>query len=145
MTASGFDTPEQAAMEGFPPAHVRVIATAHDGDHAFVVLDAGAPGTPYLYGGTVHRIDGRWHGGSDSNGGGVGWSRTDTDGVLGVVTIWDEAPLGVDAVRVRWRGAEREVPVHSGGFLAAWWQQPFPEDEWPTIVAIRARGQWAAA
>jgi hypothetical protein len=131
-------------MEGFPAAHVRVIATAQEGDHAFVVLDTGAAGAPYLYGGTVHRIAGRWHGGSDSNGGAVSWSRTDEEGELGVVTLWDEAPSGAEAVRVRWRDTEREVPVHFGGFLAAWWREPWPEDAWPKVVAFRVGDQWIA-
>jgi hypothetical protein len=142
MSASGFDTPEQAAMLGFPPAHVRVVAVAQDGNDAFVVLDTGSPGTPYLYGGTVHRIAGKWEGGSDHNGGGVGWTVTDSDQELGVVTIWDEAPVGAEAARVRWRSVERAVPVNAGGFLAAWWREPYPEDEWPTLVAFRVSGQW---
>ena len=142
MSTSGFDTPEQAAMLGFPPAHVRVVATAQDGDDAFVVLDTGSPGAPYLYGGTVHRIGGRWEAGIDHNGGGAGWTVTDSDQELGVVAIWDEAPDGADAARVQWRSVERDVPVNAGGFLAAWWRESYPEDEWPTLVAFRVRGQW---
>jgi hypothetical protein len=131
-------------MEGFSAAHVRVVASARDGDHAFVVLDTGVTGAPYLYGGTVHRIAGRWHGGSDSNGGAVSWSRTDEAGEVGVVALWDEARPGANAVRVRWRGAEREVPVQFGVFLAVWWREPWPEDEWPALVAIRVNDRWIA-
>jgi hypothetical protein len=143
MSASGYDTPEEAAMFGFPRAHVRVVALVQDSDHAFVVLDTGSPGAPYLYGGTVHRIAGRWQGGSDHNGGGVGWTVTESGQELGVVTIWDEAPAGAEAARVRWRSVERDVPVNAGGFLAAWWREPYPDDdEWPTLVAFRVSGQW---
>jgi hypothetical protein len=138
------NTPESAAMAGFPPAHVRVVAVAQDGDDAFVVLDTGTPGRPYLYGGTVHRVDGQWTGGIDGNGGAVGWTITDHDRELGVVTIWDEAPPGAVAARVQWRGIVQDVPVHAGGFLAAWWREPWPEAEWPTLVAVHIAGQWVA-
>jgi len=98
MNAPGFDTPEHAAMLGFPPAHVHVAV--------------------------------------------VGWTVTDGDRGLGVVTIWDEAPAGAEAARVRWRSVERDVPVNAGGFLAAWWREQYPEDEWPTLVAFRVSGHW---
>jgi hypothetical protein len=101
MAAHGFETPEQAAMEGFPPAHCRMVESAVDGDDAFVVLDTGPAGRPYLYAGTVHRDAAGWHGGIDGNGGAVGWTITDAERDLGVVAIWDEAPPGADAARIR--------------------------------------------
>ena len=144
MSTSRFDTPELAAMLGFPAAHVHVMAVAQDGDDAFVVLDTGSPGAPYLYGGTVHRIAGRWEGGTDHNGSGAGWTVTDSEQALGVVTIWDETPAGAELARVRWQGVERDVPVNAGVFLAAWWREPFPKEEWPTLVGFRVNGRWIA-
>jgi hypothetical protein len=143
MRLPGFDTPEAAAMEGFPPAYVRIVAMAQDGDDAFVVLDTGPAAYRYLYAGTVHRDGGRWYGGIDGNAVG-GWTVTDQDAELGVVTLWDEAPPDADAVRVRWRGEEREVPVTHGVYLAVWWREPWPEDSWPAVAAFRVGDQWVA-
>ena len=143
MLEHGFESPELAAMEGFPPAHCRVVASAVDGDDAFVVLDTGSAGRPYLYGGTVQRGASGWQGGIDGSGGAVGWTVTDTARELGVVALWDEAPSDADAVRVRWGRDERQVPVRHGVFLATWWRQPYPEGRpWPQVVAFRIGGHW---
>jgi len=146
MAAHGFETPEQAAMEGFPPAHCRMVESAVDGDDAFVVLDTGPAGRPYLYAGTVHRDAAGWHGGIDGNGGAVGWTITDAERDLGVVAIWDEAPPGADAARIRRGDEECEIPIRHGVYLATWWREPFPEDgPWPAAVAFRVGGRWVDA
>ncbi len=131
-------------MQGFPAAHCRVLAVAVDGDAGFVVLDTGPAEYRYLYGGTVGRVDGGWHGGIDGNGGGVGWTRTDEASALGVVALWDEAPAGADAVRAVWRQEEREAPVEHGVYLFTWWREPSPDDTLPRVVAFRIGGQWRA-
>jgi hypothetical protein len=140
-----FPTPEAAAMKGFPAAHCRVLAVTLDGEDGFVVLDTGPADYRYLYGGTVKRVDGGWRGGIDSNGGAVGWTVTDPERELGVVAAWDEAPRGADAVRVAWRAEEREAPVENGVYLATWWREPSPEDEWPRVTAFRIDGRWVPA
>jgi hypothetical protein len=53
MPERGHDSPESAAMEGFPTAHCRVIASRTFEDDAHVLLDTGSPGQPYLYGSTA--------------------------------------------------------------------------------------------
>ena len=132
-------------MAGFPVGHVRVVAVAVDEDDAFVVLDAGPAEYRYLYGGTATRESGRWQGGIDGNGGAAGWTLTDQGRELGVVAIWDEAPPGADAVRVRWRGEAREVAVRDGVYLSAWWREPCPEgDDLPAVTAVLVDGRWVA-
>src|SRR5215208_6036453 len=67
----GFDTPEEAALEGFSAAaSCRVLASHTQGDVAYVLLDTHADGWPYLYGVNCYRKEGRWHDGSSGNGGG---------------------------------------------------------------------------
>ena len=68
--------------------------------------------------------------------------RTDADDEVGVLSLWDVAPAGADAVRVRWVGDLREVPVRAGAFLTTWWRVPVPVDSWPEVVAFRIGGEW---
>jgi hypothetical protein len=137
-----FPTPEDAAMEGFPAGCCRVLAVEVDGKDGFVLLDTGPAEYMYLYGGTVERLAGGWCGGIDSNGGGVRWTRTDDD--VGVVAACGEAPLNATAVRVEWRGESREVLVQNGVYLATWWRQPCPDDDWPQVTAFRLDNDWLA-
>ncbi len=127
-------------MSGFPAAHCRVVACEVEGDDAFVLLDTGSAERPYLYGGTARREPDGWRDGTGGNG--SGWTRTDADGELGVLTLWDAAPAGADAVRVGWGGDVREVPVRSGAFLATWWRVPAPTEGGPRVVAVRIGGEW---
>lgn len=60
MQPPPFATPQAAALDGFPAAHRRVAACAVDGDHAYVLLDTGPAGCPYLYGASVTREEGGW-------------------------------------------------------------------------------------
>ena len=50
MAELGHDSAESAAMEGFPKAHCRVVASRMFEDDAYVLLDTGSLGQPYLYG-----------------------------------------------------------------------------------------------
>jgi hypothetical protein len=129
-------------MLGFPPEHCRVLAIDVDGNDAFVVLDTGPAEYRYLYCGTVRRTGDGWSGGTDSNGGGVCWTRTDDARDLGVIALSDEAPSDSDAVRVSWRGRERESLVRNGVYLVTWWRELFPEGAWPAVVAFRIAGRW---
>src|SRR5687767_14097853 len=126
MSASpfGYSTPEEAALSGFPPQHCRVVACDVNGNDAYVLLDTGTDEHPYLYGGTVSRETDGWH--DRTSGNGIGWTRLSADDEIGVLSIWAEAPAGADAVRLRWKGEEREVPVRAGAYLATWWGVPAP-------------------
>jgi hypothetical protein len=138
-----FDSPEAAAMDGFPPAHCRVVASASEGDHGFVVLDTGAPGPPYLYAVAVWRRDGKWY--ESGSGNALACTITDHDRELWTLAEWDYAPPDADSVRVEFRGEVREVPVAHGAYLTVWWRQPLPTDEWPRATAFRIRGEWVPA
>jgi len=128
-------------MEGFPAAYCRVLAVEVDGKDGFVLLDTGPAEYVYLYGGTVERLPGGWCSGIDSNGGGVGWTRTDDEDV-GVVAACGEAPSTATAARVEWRGESREALVRNGVYLVTWWRQPYPDDDWPQVTAFRFDNDW---
>lgn len=124
-------------MEGLPAAHCRVVASLAEGDDAFVVIDTGPAGHPYLDGATVRRVDGGWVGGSSGNG--AGWTLT--EGELGTLHVWGEAPAGAEAVRVEWGGEVREAPVRNGVYLVAWWRVPCPEEDDPQVAGFRMGGR----
>ncbi len=109
------------------------------------MLDTGPVDHRYLYGGTVERMERGWTGGIDGNGGTVGWTITDWERELGVVALWNDAPLGAEAVRVAWRTEERDVPVRDGVYLVTWWRVPDPKDSWPRVTAFRLGGRWVPA
>ncbi len=130
-------------MTGFPPEHCRVVEVRTDGDDAYVLLDTGPRGQPYLYGVSCKRQNGRWFDHGSANG--PGWSQTDQAKRLGTLTAWGEAPADGDMVRFELNGHVVEEPVVEGAYLAAWWRQPEsgPDAAWPDMVAFRIRGQWA--
>lgn len=139
MTAHGYDTPEAAAMSTFPPQYVHVVASCSDGRDAYVLLDTGSPGQPYLYGVNCHFRDGLWVEGGSGNAG--GWSRTDEHEPLGTISIWDEAPAGADLARVEFEGEIVEVPVVEGVFLTVFFRRPLT-DSFSRNVAFRPAGEW---
>ena len=139
MTIPLHPTPREAALSGFPPEHCRVAAAAEQGDDAYVLLDTGPAGHPYLYGVSVTRVEGGWRDGTSGNG--PGWTLAESEGELGTATAWGEAPYGADRVRVAFRGDAREVPVENGVYLAAWWRVPGTGDL-PSVLAFRVRGTW---
>jgi len=136
-----FDSPEAAAMSEFP-ADCRVVASAVDGDDAYVLIDTNPSESAYLYGVCVRRGDGGWEEGTSGNG--PGWTLTDFEGELGTLVLWGEAPEGADRVRVEWRGETREAAAEGGVYLLAWWRVPCP-DEHPREGAFRVRGAWVDA
>lgn len=136
--ALSFDTPEHAMMFGFPERYCRVVASAVDGDDAYVLLDTGSDGRSYFYGGWCRRRNGRWLEGASSNGG--GWTTRGSDS--GMLAFWEEAPASVDAVRVQCLGEVQEVKVQGGAYLAVWWNVPDSESAWPRVDAFRRDGKW---
>jgi hypothetical protein len=143
MPYLAFPTPEEAAMDGFPSQACRVAAALRDGDDAYVLLDTGSPGHPYLYGICVVREERGWVGASSSNG--DGWTRTDPERPLGTATAWGEAPRGTDRVRAVFDGDTREAPVAGGVYLVAWWRVPSPAHGLPRAESFRIHGRWVPA
>jgi len=139
MIELGHDSPESAAMEGFPRAHCRVVASRTFEDDAYVLLDTGSPGQPYLYGSSCYRRDGRWF--EAGSGSAPGWGQTSHDPDLGTLSFWGDAPERIDTVRVEFEGTILEEPARDGAYLLIWWRVPAPT-EWPRIVAIRENGAW---
>ena len=127
-------------MPRFPAEQCRVVAVAIEGDDAFVVIDTASADKPQFHGTAVSRDAGRWVAGGSSNAD-AGWTRTDVKDDLGVVYLWDTAPLGVTAVHVEWRGLAQDVPVQNGVYLATWWRQ-YADDEVPTATAFRWGDDW---
>jgi hypothetical protein len=141
MNDVGYDSPESAAMEGFPPAYCRVVAARVREDAAYVLLDTGSPGQPYLYGVNCYRENGRWFESGSSNG--PGWHRTGDDhSELGTLTVWGDAPQGVSVVRMEFQGVIVDEPVRDGAYLFVWWRVPCPEEEWPRLLAILTPSGW---
>lgn len=139
-----FDSPEDAAMYGFPARYCRVVASRTHGDDAYVLLDTGPSGHPYLYGVFCSGHEGRWRGAGSGNG--PAWETTDLDRQLGTPVVWGELPVpaGADRVRLEFQGDVVEEPVIEGMYLAAWWRVPCPEFDWPDVVGLRIDGGWTA-
>ena len=140
MQAHAFDTPEAAALGGLPGADCRVVASATEGDDAYVLLDTGPAGRPYLYGVNVARADGGWVEGTSGNG--PGWTCTDPERELGTATAWGEAPKGADRVRAAFGDDAREAAASDGIYLVAWWRVPCGPDDYPSVEAYRIGGRW---
>jgi len=138
MAQLGHDSVESAAREGFPK-HCRVVASRTFEDDAYVLLDTGSSGQPYLYGSTCYRRGGQWFEAGSSNG--PGWVETSHDPDLGTLSFWGDAPTGVDMVRVEFDGTMYEEPVRHGAYFLVWWRVPAPT-EWPRIAAIHENGTW---
>lgn len=142
MHTSRFATPEAAALSGFPP-QCRVVASLAGGDDAYVLLDTGQPGAPYLYGACVSRDDDGWQEGTSGNG--SGWTLTDSERDLGTATVWDAAPEGADRVRASLDGEVREADVVEGMYLVAWWRVPAAALDRLRVEAFRIGGAWVPA
>jgi Ankyrin repeats (3 copies) len=139
MSEGGFDSPESAALYGFPPEDCRVVAIRSAGDAAYVLMDTHASGRPYLYGVNCVREGTRWF--DRASGNGPGWSQTDDDPDLGTLSLWHEAPIGADMARVEFQGNVIDEPVKDGAFLVVWWRVPPPHD-WPRVTAFKIDGRW---
>jgi hypothetical protein len=144
MQSDLFETPEAAALDGFPDARCRVAATLVSGDDAYVLLATGEPGYPYLYGSCVARENGGWRERTSSNGPGWTCSGGQNDN-LGTLVTWDVAPEGADQVRVSFGGETHIVPVTNGVYLTAWWRVPCPEGAYPRVEAFHIQGRWIPA
>lgn len=140
MRTDGFDSPEDAALDGFPREHCRVVASRADADHAYVLLNTGSAGQLYLYGVNCVRLEGRWFAASSGNG--PGWSQAGADPSLGTLTLWGDAPATADMVRVEYRGQLHDEPVTGGAYLVVWWRQPGLLTEGPRVKAFRVDGRW---
>lgn len=143
MSFKTFASPQDAAMVGFPARYCRVVASRIEGDDAYVLLDTGSDGRPYLYGVNCSRHDGGWVEGGSGNG--PSWSQAGPDELLGTLVIWGEAPGGADMVRARFGGVVVEEPVNNGVYLAVWWRTPSPGTSWPSVEAFRIRERWVLA
>ena len=126
-------------MNGFPPAHCRVVTSRVSGNHAYVLLNTGTRNQPYLYGVNCVRESGRWFDAGSSNG--PGWTGPEEAPEMGTLSFWGDAPESADAVRVAFQGGLIEESVIDGAFLIVWWQVPCPFDG-PSVVAFRVRGVW---
>ena len=136
-----YRTPEEAVLDEFPGTPCRVAASATGSDDAYMVVDVGSPGQPYLYGVSVTRETGGWVAGTSGNG--PGWTLTDLEGGLGTATAWGEAPEGTTRVRASCQGDVREAPVSRGVYLVAWWRVPDPPgDGYPRVEAFQIGGRW---
>src|SRR5947209_9813635 len=109
MNDDGHASPERAAMTGFPEAHCRVVASRSSEDHAYVLLDTGSPGQPYLYGVNCFQCAGQWFERGSSNG--PGWEQTGHDPDVGTLSLWADVPREVDHVRINFNGGLIEEPV----------------------------------
>lgn len=140
MPHDGFDSPESAAMDGFPPKYCRVVASRVNGDDAYVLLNTGSSGQPYLYGVNCRRQDGRWLEQGSGNAP-WGWEQTGDDPDVGTLSVWGDAPDGADMVKVEFEGRIFEDTVAEGAYLLVWWRVPCPEI-WPQETAFRIAGRW---
>jgi hypothetical protein len=126
-------TPEEAAMVGFPPQYVRVVATRIDGDDAYVLLDTGPRNQPYLYGVNCKRGPTGWREMSSGNGG--SWSLSDEEHSLGTWALWDDAPRGAGRIEVEFEGETTEHPVADGFYLVVFFRRP--AEPGPKITGFR--------
>ncbi len=129
-------------MATFPPQHCRMVASRSHGDDAYVLMDTGSEGQPYLYGAHCHRDADGWYEGSSSNG--PGWCQTGHDPDVGSLAVWGDAVAGAHMVRIEFDGVVIDEPVPLGAFLVVWWRVPVPS-EWPRVVAFQVDGRWVPA
>ena len=140
MSDLGHDSPDSAAMTGFPAAHCQVLGSRVSGDQAYVLLQTGSKTQPYLYGVNCTRRHGRWFETGSSNA--PGWEQTGHDPDVGTLSFWGEATNGADAVRVTFASNLIEEPIRKGAYLVVWWRVPQPP-EWPRVIAFRIGGAWS--
>jgi hypothetical protein len=140
MRDESFDSPESAAMVGFPPKHCRVIASRVRGDDAYILLETGSSEPPYFYGANCRRENGRWFERGSANG--PGWEQTGHDPDVGTLSFWGDAPPDADMVRVEFDGRMVEEPVIDRAYLVVWWRVPAPQD-WPRARSFRVAGRWS--
>ncbi len=133
-------TPDDAALAGFGE-HATVVLTAAEGDHAAVLmLTDGRGGYHYMV--LTVRTDGGWAEAVSGNANDQ-WLLTDEDTGRGFRAWWSEVPPDVDAVRVRWKGGEREAPAQLGYCL---WARSDVDandaEEFVELAAVRRGQKW---
>lgn len=135
-------SPEEAALFGFPAGAVRVVASRQNDDVAFVLLATNPHGWRYLYGVNCERVEGKWSEGGSGNG--PGWSEIGPIGSFGTLTLWGDVTRDADRARARFEGQSFEMTVDGGVYLFVWWNVPVPGDNWvwPRLEALRVRGEW---
>jgi hypothetical protein len=138
VTSEGHDSPEGAAMEGFPARYCHIVAIRVNGDDAYALLDTGPVDQPYLYGVNCKRRNSRWFWTAGVNG--PSWGLTDETRNVGALSFWDAAPAAADRVRVEFKGQIVEEPVVESAYLVVFWNQP--QTFSPGKVAFRIDGQW---
>ena len=136
------DSPEFAALSGFPAHAGRVVATDRVDGSAYVLI-IRAEGPPYLYGVNLERIDGRWV--VTSSGNGPGWSRTSLLQDLGTLTLWGEAPADAEWARASYKDELIETVLDGNVYLFTWWDVPCPKARWPRVEAFLIAGTWVPA
>lgn len=142
MSCAVFGTPEEAARDGFPDQHARIVAFAREADDAYALLDTGPDGAPHLYGVCVEKRDGGWV--SSTSGNGPGWSLTDEESGLGTHCDWDETPPGTTHVRLVADGETAEAPVANGVYLIVRFRVS-SDAPLPRVEAFRIADRWIAA
>jgi hypothetical protein len=135
-----FDTLAEALRASFPTDSCRLLAVREHGDAAVALFDTRPTGEPYLYEVHYMRENGRWSEGSSGNG--SGWHRLHPDSESGVVTVWEESPLGADRVRAELQGRVVEEEVVNGVYFLVWWDVPLSDAQ---VTAFRVNGEWAPA
>ena len=58
------------------------------------------------------------------------------------MTMWGEAPVGADRIRVEFEGDVHEETVSRGVYLAAWWNVPSRKESSARVSAFRIDGKW---
>ena len=142
MSDLGHDTPQSAAMTGFPEAHCRVVTSRVLGDDAYVLLNTGSSTRPHLYGVNCARKNGQWFERGSADG--PGWEQTGHDPDVGTLSLWGDAPDGADAVRVAFGGDLIDEPIRDSAYLVVWWRVRQPSD-WPRVIGFRIAGAWESS
>lgn len=123
-----YDSADSAAIEDIPPSQARVVAKCEWNEYAVVLLETNERPHYEPYAVVCHKTETGWEVVLGQNA--SGWTLLpgrDT----GVLFFWEEEQEG-SSVRVRYHGAEHEVPVVDGYFLFCAWDVPGePEADWP--------------
>src|SRR5919108_659370 len=102
MSNLAYDTPQSAAMTGFPDTHCQVVTSRVLGNDAYVLSNTGSRTRPYLYGVNCARKNGQWFERSSARS--PGWGQTGHNRDVCTLSLWGEAPDGAEAVRVAFGG-----------------------------------------
>jgi hypothetical protein len=130
----GVRSPGQVAVSSFGGGRfASVIREVISPPWAVVLLATNEEPDLYPYQVICHHDGREWE--ELGGGNGPGWSHTEGD--LGVLTFWDDAPEGASSVTVSYRGTIDTSPVRYGYFLAVFWNVPDHEVGYgsPPVIA----------